>query len=172
MTDHLRHKISGFRMKKFFAVGALLLIVIFVSCCGYSTRSLLPGHMKSVHIRLFENNTLKAGLDEIVTNSVVEAFNSGSGLRLVDEKDAVLIIDGRVSGFAKDPYTYTSAATVIEYRITVTISARCVDQVRNEVFWEGSVSDWITYETDEDQAIIDASQKTAEKLVNTILTNW
>jgi hypothetical protein len=128
--------------------------------------------MKTVHIKLFENNTLKAGLDEIVTNSVHEAFLSGSGLRISGEKDAVLLIEGRVTGFAKDPYTYTSAATVIEYKITVTLNARCIDQVRNEVFWEGSVSDWVTYETDEDQAVIDASQKTAEKLVNTILTNW
>lgn len=128
--------------------------------------------MKSVHVKLFENNTFKAGIDEIVTDNVLEAFLSGSGLRIVGESDAVLVIEGRVSKYAKDPYTYTSAATVIEYRITVTLTARCVDQVKNEVFWEGSVSDWVTYEADEDQAIIDASKKTAEKLVNTILTNW
>jgi hypothetical protein len=143
-----------------------------LSCCGYSTRSLLPGHMKTVHIKLFENNTFKAGIDEIATASVVDAFAGGSGLRLVDEKDAALVIEGRVSGFSKDPYTYTSAQAVIEYKVTVTLSARCVDQVRNDVFWEGSVSDWVTYETDEEQAIIDATNKTAEKLVNTILTNW
>lgn len=148
------------------------LVLSILSCCGYSTRSLLPGYMKSVHIKLFENNTLKAGLDEIATYSVVDAFLSGSGLRLTDEKSASLVIEGRVTGFAKDPYTYTSAATVIEYRITVTYAARCIDQTRNEVFWEGSVSDWVTYETDEDQAVIDASKKCAEKLVNTILTNW
>jgi len=149
-----------------------LSLLYFSSCCGYSTRSLLPGYMKSVHVRLFENNTFKAGLDEIATSSVVDAFLSGSGLRLVDEKNATLLIEGRVTGYAKDPYTYTSAAMVIEYRLTVTLTARCVDQVRNEVFWEGSVSDWVTYETDEEQAILDASKKTAEKLVNTILTNW
>jgi hypothetical protein len=143
-----------------------------VSCCGYSTRSLLPGYMKTVHVKLFENNTFKAGLDEIATNSVVDAFLSGSGMRIVGENDAALVIEGRVSGYAKEPYTYTSAATVIEYRITVTLAARCLDQVQNDVFWEGSVSDWVTYETDEDQAIVDASKKAAEKLVNTILTNW
>ena len=149
-----------------------LLVLGTLSCCGYSTRSLLPGYMKTVHVKLFENNTLKAGLDEIATNSVVDAFQKGSGLRLTSESNANIVIEGKVTGYSKDPYTYTSSQEVIEYRLTVTFTARCVDQVSNEVFWEGSVSDFVTFETDEDQAISDASQKTAEKLVNTILTNW
>jgi hypothetical protein len=169
MTRYLRLKILDFRL-----IGLLcaFLLLCSLSCCGYSTRSLLPEYMKTVHIKLFENNTLKAGIDETVTNSVIDAFISGSGLRVIDEAGAALVVEGRVSGYSRDPFTYTSAAAVIEYKVTVTLSARCIDQVRNEVFWEGSVSDWVTYESDEDQAILDASKKAAEKLVNTILTNW
>jgi hypothetical protein len=31
------------------------LVLVGVSCCGYSTRSLLPSYMQKVHIKLFEN---------------------------------------------------------------------------------------------------------------------
>jgi len=152
--------------------GFLFCLFLIISCCGYSTRSLLPGYMKRVHIKLFENKTLKPGLDEAATTSVIEAFRSGSGLQIVSERDADIVVEGEVVGFSKTPYTYTGTQTVLEYKITVKFAVRCVDRVKNEVFWEGDVADWTTFETDEDAAVKEAVEKTAERLVNTILTNW
>ena len=143
-----------------------------VSCCGYSTRSLLPSHFEKVHIKLFENRTLKPGLDELATNAVTDAFRSGSGLRIADENSADLIIEGKVAGYSKDPHTYTSDQTVTEYKITVKYSIRCLDRVKNEVFWEGTISDWVAFSNDEEAAIEEAVKKTADKLVDAILTNW
>lgn len=145
---------------------------LIIACCGYSTRSLLPSHMQRIHIALFENRTLKAGLDELATNTVIEAFRSGSNLRIVDEGSADLLLEGSVSGYSKDPHTYTSNQTVLEYKITVRYSVRCVDKVRNEVFWEGDVSDWALYDIDEDEGIRKAAQKAADRLVTNILTYW
>lgn len=143
-----------------------------IGCCGYSTRSLLPDYFEKVHIKLFENRTLKPGLDELATNAVTDAFRSGSGLRITDENNADLIIEGKVTGYSKDPHTYTSDQTVTEYKITVKYSIRCLDRTKNEVFWEGTVSEWAAFSTDEETAINEAVKKTADKLVDVILTNW
>ena len=148
------------------------LVLFLISCCGYSTRSLLPDHMQRIHIKFFENRTLKPGLDELATNAVTDAFRTGSNLRIADEATADLVLEGSVSGYSKDPHTYTSDQTILEYKITIRYSARCVDRLRNEVFWEGDVSDWALYDTDEDQAIGEAVSKTAERLLTRILTNW
>lgn len=150
------------------AIGTIYLM----SCCGYSTRSLLSDHMQRIHIKFFENRTLKPGLDELATNAVTDAFRSGSSLRIADEATADLVLEGSVSGYSKDPHTYTSDQTILEYKITIKYSVRCVDKLRNEVFWEGDVSDWALYDTDEEQAIREAVDKTAERLLTRILTNW
>ena len=147
-------------------------ILLILSCCGYSTRSLMPDYIQRIHIDLFVNRTLKAGLDELATNSVIEAFRSGSNLRIVDESSADLVLEGSVSGYSKSPHTYTSDQTILEYKITIRYSVRCVDKARNEVFWEGDVSDWALYDTDEEVAIGEAARKAAERLVTNILTNW
>jgi regulation of enolase protein 1 (concanavalin A-like superfamily) len=128
--------------------------------------------MKKAHIKIFENQTYKTGLDEIATQATIEAFRTNSSLRIVDEANADIIIEGKVSGYAKDPYVYTGALNVTQYRITVKFSIRCMDQVKNAVFWEGDISDWATYETNEDDGIQEAVEKTAKKLVTAILTNW
>lgn len=147
---------------------------LLISDCGYSTKSLLPGYMRKVHIALFQNRTLKPGIDEVATESTIEAFRSGSNLVISDLTSADIVIEGEVIGYARDPHTYTSDQTIIDYKITVKFSARCVDKVKNEVFWEGTVSDWSTYapDEDEDEAIDRATRKTADNLVNAILTNW
>lgn len=141
-------------------------------CCGYSTRSLLPGYIKKIHIKIFDNQTIKTGLDETATQATIDAFRSGSGLRIVDEKQADIIIEGTVSDYNKEPYVYTGALNITQYKITVKFSVRCIDQIKNSVFWEGDVAEWATYTTNEDDGIKAAIQKTAEKLVTTILTNW
>ncbi|UCG91976.1 MAG: LptE family protein [candidate division WOR-3 bacterium] len=143
-----------------------------MSCCGYSTRSLLPSYIQTIHIKIFENKTVKVGLDERATNAVNESFRSGSNLRIVDEDRADIVIEGKVSGYSKDPYTYTADQTILQYKITIKFTIRAVDRQRNEVFWEGAVSDWATYDKDEEEGIDEALHKTAEKLVTTILTNW
>ncbi len=155
-------------------IGVCFVFSWWMSCCGYSTRSLLPGHLQTVHITLFSNKTLKAGLDELATNQVLRAFGEGSNLRITDKQNADLVIEGDVSGFSKVPYTYTSDQNVIDYKITITFKVRCVDVARNDILWEGSVSEWATYSAnaDEDGAIDEAMKKTAELLVVTILTNW
>jgi len=153
-------------------MGFSTVMLIFVSCCGYSTRSLMPAHLQRIYVDFFENRTLKAGLDEIATNNVIEAFRSGSNLRIVDQGSADLILTGSVTGYSKSPHTYTSDQAILEYKITIKYSVRCVDKERNEVFWEGDVSDYSLFETDEEQAIREAAKKTAERLVTNILTNW
>ena len=149
-----------------------LMLISHISCCGYSTRSLLPGYIQKVHIKIFNNKTIKIGLDELATNAVIEAFLSGSSLRIVDEKSADIVIEGDVSDYSKEPLTYTAGQTVLEYKITVKFSVRCIDQTRNDVFWEGDISDWATFTTNEEEAITRAIKNTAERLVTTILTNW
>jgi hypothetical protein len=143
-----------------------------LSCCGYSTRSLLPGHMRELNVKLFENATVKTGLDELATQAVTEAFRTGSGLKLTAEKQADIVIEGRVANYVKEPYVYTGALNITQYKVTVSFWARCLDQAKNSVFWEGEVSDWALFTSDENQGISDAMKKTAQKLVTTILTNW
>ncbi len=158
--------------KTVFVISAFAAAWLAVSCCGYSTRSLLPSHIKRIHIRLFENNTLKPGLDEKATLLLTDAFRSGSGLRVVGESNADIVLEGRIVNYDKFPYTYTGDRSYVEYRVAVSLNARCVDREKNEVFWEGTISDWVTYTDNEDQAIDAAIKKAAEKMVNAILTNW
>ncbi|MGB9719981.1 MAG: LPS assembly lipoprotein LptE [bacterium] len=156
-------------------INYLLLAVYYLlisGCCGYSTRSLLPGYIRKVHIKIFENQTYKPGLNEIATETTIEAFRNNSSLKIVSEEQADIVVNGKVTGFSKDPHVYTGALDVTQYKITVKLSVTCLDQVKNTIFWQGDISDWAIYTTDEDESIKEAIKRAAERLVTTILTNW
>lgn len=167
-----KYQIPNSKYRFLLVLRTWFLVLGIISCCGYSTRSLLPDYFQKVHVKLFENRTLKPGLDELATNAVTDAFRSSSGLHITDESSADIIIEGKVAGYSKNPHTYTSDQTVTEYKITIKYSIRCVDRIKNEVFWEGDVSDWATFSTDEEKAIEEAVRKTADKLVDAVLINW
>lgn len=153
-------------------MGLPYLALLAVSCCGYSTRSLLPGHLHDVHVRIFTNSTYKPGLDEASTTAMITAFQTGSGLRIVDESQADLVIEGSVADFSRDPYTYTGALNVTQYKVSVKLHVRAVDQVKNAVYYEGDVIEWAVYSDDENAAIQEAVTKAAQSVVNNILTHW
>ena len=149
----------------------IIIILIILNCCGYSTRSLLPGYISKVHIKIFENQTYKTGLDEIATNLTIEAFRKNSNLKIVGEDQADIVINGKVTGFSKEPYIYTGALNISQYKVTIRFSAICFDQVKNTIFWQGDVSEWAV-DKDEEEGIREATKRAAERLVTVILTNW
>lgn len=161
-----------FRYLPFYYLLFTIYYIIISGCCGYSTRSLLPGYIKKVHIKIFENKTYRAGLDELATRATIDAFRKNSGLRIVSEEQADIVISGNVSGFSKEPYVYTEALSVSQYKITIKFTVACFDQIKNNIFWQGDISDWSIYTTDEDKGIQEAIDKTAQRLVTAILTNW
>ncbi|MEO0161390.1 MAG: LPS assembly lipoprotein LptE [candidate division WOR-3 bacterium] len=125
-----------------------------------------------MHIKIFENQTYKTGLDELATQTTLEAFRNNSGLQLVSEEQADIVLIGKVTGFAKEPYVYAGALSVSQYKITIKLSVTVYDRVRNTIFWQGDVADWATYTTEEEKGIREAMKRTAERLVTVILTNW
>ncbi len=154
------------------AIFCLTSFILLPGCCGYSTRSLLPGYISKIHIKVFENQTYKTGLDELATSATIEAFIIGSNLRIVDESQADIVIEGKVTGYSKEPYVYTGALNVSQYKITIKFTVTCFDQVKNSTFWQGEVSDWAIYTTDEEKSTKEAITKAAQRLVTAILTNW
>jgi hypothetical protein len=158
-------------MKRTVKYLTIIIILIILNCCGYSTRSLLPGYISKVHIKIFENQTYKTGLDEIATNLTIEAFRKNSNLKIVGEDQADIVINGKVTGFSKEPYIYTGALNISQYKVTIRFSVICFDQVKNTIFWQGDVTEWAV-DKDEEEGIREATKRAAERLVTVILTNW
>jgi outer membrane lipopolysaccharide assembly protein LptE/RlpB len=111
-----------------------------VAGCGYTASpALLPQHLKTVAIPVFENGTPEARIEEEVTNSVILRFVQDNHLKVVDEKSATAVIRGKVTQYKNAVFGFTNNATSNEYRVTVAVEVTFKDLVKNRELWSGEI---------------------------------
>lgn len=115
------------------ALGAMALGTV---SCAYTTSSaLLPSHLKTVAVPVFENATTEYTLEQEVTDAVIARFIADNHLKIVDERSANAVIKGRITAYKNSVFGFSQAAQVQEYRVTLSASVTFKDQVKNRELW-------------------------------------
>src|SRR5262249_43391461 len=100
--------------------------------CGYTASpALLPTHLKTVAIPVFENATPEARIEQEITSAVVARFVRDNHLKIVDEKSANSVIRGKVIQYKNSVFGFTNTSTSNEYRVTVAVEVTFKDLVKN-----------------------------------------
>ena len=120
------------------AIAAAGLIV--GSGCGYTASpALLPQHLKTVAIPVFENATPEAQLEQEITDAVVQRFVKDNHLRIVDEKSANAVVRGKVTQYKNAVFGFSSTAQANEYRVTMSVQVTFKDLVKNRELWADEI---------------------------------
>jgi len=123
------------------AVGLLLILAACLSTgCGYSFRGNLPGHIKTVAVPMFKNNTAAAGLENTITAAVISAFSNGGRLRVVPVEQADSILEGEIVGYQIDGAGFDRNANVQAYHLRVVLNVAFRDVRQNKMLWQESLT--------------------------------
>jgi outer membrane lipopolysaccharide assembly protein LptE/RlpB len=119
---------------------AMLAAALLLGGCGYSASpALLPQHLKTVAIPVFENGTPEAQIERTITDAVIERFVRDNHLRIVDEKSANAVIRGRVTQYKNAVFGFSSTAQANEYRVTIGVQVTFKDLVKNRELWNDEI---------------------------------
>ena len=166
------HLCSSVFIRGFIAVCCLLPAF---SCCGYSVRSLLPPHLRTVAVPPVQNSTLQPGLDDQLTDLLTAAFNSDRSLHVTTLEKTDLAVNVTVTAYSREASVYDENQTISTYDLTATAQVEAHDHVRDESFFSGPVSEKINYnpasET-EDAAATRLMQALAAEIVRRVITAW
>jgi hypothetical protein len=152
-----------------------LVLTAIVAGCGVYTfsGSTLPGHLKTVDIPLFGNQSLHPEVAEELTTGITREILSSNLLRIVSaEGDATLT--GRVVSYTHHPYTYGAEGyrdvTVTQYAVTVRVDVEFMDNRKNEPLFKGPVSGEGIYDlaTETEQTGV---KRALDKIIEQILQN-
>jgi len=175
---------------KFFG-NSLLVLGVFLSGCGYTTKSLLPNHIKTVYVENFKNSidvtrevsskrsyTLyRPDLENDLTRAVIDRFIFDGNLKVVRSPErADSIVTGELVEYVKEPLRYDEAEDVTEFRVRVVASVKFTDSASSKTIWrvdrfsgessqrtEGSLRK--TEETAKDEAVADLARRVVEKTI-------
>ena len=153
----------------------LLLVFYLVIGCGYSTRSLLPSHLKTIAVKTVENSSTQPGLAEELTFALPKAFNIDRSLRVTSIEQAHLLLSATITSYSKTAAAYNSNQEVSTYEITLTALVDVIDQIRNEPFFNGTVTSRVPYDpqrSSEEEVARTAIEKLAREIVRQVVTAW
>ena len=127
------------------AMGSLTL-----ASCGYTTRSMLNSHYRTVYVAPFANKVditnegdssqkykvYRPMLENDVTRTVSHRFLMDGNLKPVGQEYADLILKGELVEFRRDPLRYKSNDEVDEYRLNVVVNISLWERNADKPLWE------------------------------------
>lgn len=172
-----------------------LLTVLLVSAagCGYTTKTSLPEHVRSVHVTRVENKidisaeisekkpfqVYRPGLEVELRNALIDRLVFDGHLRVAQDAASDATLTAQLTGFDREPLRYNANDTIQEFRIRVTASAQLIDKRSGQVLWSGKdISGDGDYflsgvnAASEDAAVQEALTDLVRRIVENILEVW
>lgn len=152
--------------------------------CGYysTTSGSLPSHIKTVAVPLFENEetrTLLYGVEEQLTDAVIERLTSQSSLQVVDPRISDSIVRGKIVEVHEEPYTYTADERAQQWKIRIVVAVTYEDVKKKKVRWEDKrLEGWGVYESvsedpsERDTGVQAAIQMIADEIADRTVGAW
>jgi len=176
-------------MKKMRSYALCLALCIAVSGCGYTTKSILPKNLKTIHILPFKNaidftsgsgrNVYLPLLEVDARNAVINRFLFDGSLKIAKPEFADLILKGELKNYERSGLRFTDDDDVEEYRVHITVSFELWDRKKDEVSWAepgfvGEATYFVTgpEASSEDLAVDAAIVDLARRIVERTIEDW
>ncbi|MFC1548365.1 LPS assembly lipoprotein LptE [Candidatus Omnitrophota bacterium] len=176
----------------------VFLISIFLvtaSGCGYTTSSLLPPGMDSIHVDNFANKINPAkevsdkrasysywpNLETDITRAVIDGFIFDRHLDIDRESKAALVLKGELMSFRQYPLSYDKSDTpnVEEFRIEILVNIELYDNESGKLMWkEDSFLGESTYDVagpnavTEAEGVREAVKDLSARIVERVVEAW
>jgi outer membrane lipopolysaccharide assembly protein LptE/RlpB len=167
----------------------LLVFIVVLSGCGYTTGSLISNRFQTIYVEPFENKIEYVNPDEReiyipqlenkVRDAIIDRYLFDGNLKIAESDDTDLVLKGKVLSFERGDLRLTSSSDVKEYRLTVTVALTLWDPVNEQVVWEeSSFAGDVTYYTtgplakSESAAIQQALTDLARRVVARTIEDW
>ena len=172
-------------MRGRFRLAAALALPLTLLACGYALvgRGTAPDpSIKRIGVRLFKDSTGKPGLDQKITQGVVEELLKRGHFDVVPEATGVdATVEGQITNYNVVPIGFSGAAgqsQASRYAVIITARVRYAKTGATESIWENEafsfrdeydVGNAVTFFDREDQAIERLSRSFARSLVAAML---
>jgi hypothetical protein len=128
---------GGSRSSRKLILPVILALALLSSLsCGYTASTSLPGHIKTIAIPVFRNETLEYLIEEELTNTVVEHFVNDNRLRIVGEKEASSILLGTVTSYEHKVFSYSAGEVAQEYEVIIKVAIEFKDVSNGRIIWK------------------------------------
>jgi hypothetical protein len=136
--------------KNVFAILLPLVAAFAISGCGYTSKSLLPDNIKTIHIQNFTNGidpareisdrrnsySYRPGLESEISRAVIDAFIKDRHIEVTREEGADITLSGTLVDFRQYPLSYQGRDSIEEFRMEIYIDVEVFDNNSKQLLWK------------------------------------
>lgn len=154
-------------MKTFLSL--CLLTTILLSSCGvYTFNPRGKSDISRINVERFSNETSEFGIEDRMTNQIIDAFIADGSLKIVPTDDAQALLTGALVEYERKPYNADENDVVESYAVRMTFNIKLTNTVDGVDLWTERISQLGVYSlTDETEE--DGQQRAIELLIETII---
>ena len=170
----------------------LLAIFSQTTGCGYTTKTILPGNIKTIHVAPVKNGidlsgeisdkdrfrVYRPGVEVDITNAIMNRFIFDGNLKVVARDKADAVLEAKLTDYRRDPLRYSEGDEIQEYRLSVTVETTVTLANGGKVLWhENMTGDTSFYLSrpralSEDEAVAKAVEDLARRVVDKTIESW
>jgi len=148
----------------------LSLLALWGAGCYSFSGSNLPGHIKAVAVPTIKNSTLQPGVEQELTQGIVDRFLSDGRLEIASQRTAEAVFLAELVGYENKVNNYTASQEPIDYIVVLTLSGQMRDQVKNRDLWkEDRLVATAVYEPGAGESEVGAREKAIQTLASDIV---
>jgi len=183
-------------MKKVLFFTLAIIVLISLSSCGYSIRSLSYSRNTKIYVKPFENKVdlniadeysdrypyklYRHRLETKITDAVINRYLLDGYLKVVsNEAGADLVMNGELTNYEKQPLRYDDQSNIEEYRANLIVNITLRDTKKDVLLWQENgfvgYSEFFTtggQAKSEDAAIDDAVEDLARRIIERTVEDW
>jgi hypothetical protein len=163
-----------------------LIVVIMLSGCGYTRKTVLPRNIKTIYVETVKNKldmervyAYHQGLEMDITNAVIRRFQQDGTVKVAKQKTADAILKTDLLAYEQEGLRYDQLESVKEYRLFIVVKLRLVDGKTGDLIWEepnftGDNEYYVSTVTSlsEQKAAMDVVDKLAANIVDRVVQDW
>jgi hypothetical protein len=157
---------------------ALNILLIYITFCIYGcgiytfSGSTLPSHIKTVAIPLFEDKTVEFGIDQQITDIIIDAITQDNTLKISGNRGADSILKGKIVRIDDRSGQYDKNEVASDFRIYITIDVSFEDVIKRKTLWKETWTEFGTYNDNRNDGIEEAIEKLSTNIINRTVSGW
>jgi hypothetical protein len=148
---------------------SLISVCLILSSCGVYTFSPKgKSTINSISIELFTNETAEYGLEDKMTNQIIDAFIADGSIKVVAPENAETSLVGILTQYERRPYNPDINDQVEQYAITMYFTIKLINNADGVEIWNQQIKQLGVYNL-EDETEENGQTRAVDLLVEDIL---
>lgn len=178
MTGNSLERPAGWSVKeymKLFTILSLIMVVTFSGCGVYTFNPKGKSTISAISIERFENRTGEYGLEDRMTDLIIEAFIADGSMEIVPTENAEALLVGTLTRYNRRPFDPDENDQVTSYAVTMYFDIKLINPIDNTEIWTDKINQEGIYnlETEsEEDGQFRAIKELIEHIINKTTKSW